>query len=100
MIEIVSMLIAGTCNISESDNDKLTTKTDLVPLAYDKIEYGYLFWVPDDDGIREDLEGQLKKAGYSPGLHALLEKANELGCRYLYLDRDAEPVEGLPTFDW
>lgn len=51
--------------------------------------YGYLFYASDDHPISEFEE-----------LEYLRLKAREHDCDYVLLDRDAEEIEGLPTFEW
>lgn len=30
----------------------------------------------------------------------LMQEARKRGCEYVLLDRDAEPLDGLPTYEW
>ncbi len=49
--------------------------------------------VEDDDVCRED-------ALLGVNVAVVLRRARELGCSWVNFDRDAEPLDGLPTFDW
>ena len=57
-------------------------------------EYAWLFSVPET--IQE-----LHDAGVTCGAFLnVMVLAQDTGCDYVLFDRDAEPVDWLPTFDW
>lgn len=61
--------------------------------------YGWMFYLGSDDPgyVTENVDPE-----EWPGLHALLTwcQANASRCRYVCLDADAEPIEGVPTHEW
>lgn len=54
--------------------------------------YGWFIYVPTVEKLQE--------ADVPTDLRSVLEYARAKGFRYLLFDRDAEPIEELPTFDW
>jgi len=63
-----------------------------VPIAFAKGEYGWIIAIlPDRE---EDF------ARWTDDLLAIRKLAIEAGCTWIMLDRDADTVEGLPTYDW
>ena len=57
---------------------------------------GFILPVP----YTNDVIGRMKDFGYSGELLAILEMAQDEVCRRVEFDRDVEPVDHLPTFDW
>lgn len=57
--------------------------------------HGAWVWVPPDDGDEvHDVSQEL------PALDAIYKVARSLDCRWINFDQDAEPLDGLPFFDW
>lgn len=54
--------------------------------------YGWFMYVQDEGHDETDAE--------FPGLGQVFAFANKLGFSYVLFDRDAETVDGLPTYDW
>lgn len=50
--------------------------------------YGWFFRAPPSD------------ADFPEFLRGIIEAARNAGCDYVMLDRDAEELDGVPTFDW
>jgi hypothetical protein len=63
--------------------------------------YGFLLWIADE-GPPGDASTRLQVAGFSAAFAALLTRVHQEtgGSCYLMLDRDAEPLEDLQTFEW
>jgi hypothetical protein len=60
-----------------------------------EYEYGHWVWVPTEDVAAEhDVSGDL------PHLAQLMTVARANDCRWINFDRDADPIDGLPTFEW
>lgn len=62
-------------------------------------EYGAWVHVRHDDGEAQAEREALTREGLTPALAAILAHARRLGCYWVNLDRDAETVPGLPTFE-
>lgn len=90
-LEIDRTLVCSTSHLSEEDNQSLfDEETNLIVYSLD--EYGYMILARpvESDEPRE----------HSDNLESLLEFARKNDCDWLRLDRDAEQIEGLPTFEW
>lgn len=62
--------------------------TDMNIIAYQKGDYGWFIPLGQDfDLVPADLK-------------QVIEKAKQLKCDWIMLDRDAETVDGLRTYDW
>lgn len=62
-----------------------------LPLGYAHGEYGWLLLTSDTEGVPERCP---------PELAALLRQAQESGCEWLLLDRDAAIDPDLPSWEW
>ena len=97
--EICNMMILSTAHIAEEDNDLLCSRESRwdgekpLHITHAPAEYGYFVWT----GTHANL---VRESGFSSAFLAVLEYARDRGCRYLYLDRDGESVDDLPTFNW
>lgn len=59
-----------------------------------ETEYGWFMWAPgdiDDDPDYDDVPDEVR---------AIWRFARAHGCHYVLLDRDAEILDGLPSWDW
>lgn len=63
--------------------------SDVVYTPWD--DFGWIFWADQETALFED---------EYPDLAAVLQFAHNYGCEFVRLDRDAAPIEALPTFDW
>lgn len=61
-------------------------------------EYGF-FLTLSQDYLQETLDG-MKKIGLSPEFRHIVTHWTLQDKRLLWIDRDADVAEGLPTFDW
>ena len=52
-------------------------------------DYGWSVWVPSPSS-----------AAMPPALRACLTLAEAAGATWIQFDRDCEPIEDLPTYDW
>lgn len=91
--EIHRTLFASTANITAETNE-LMLSGQSIGLPYDDVDYGYLVRVPDP-GEDDEADAALRL-----DIGALVEAARSQRCKYLRLDRDADPIEGLPTYEW
>lgn len=57
-----------------------------------RTEVGMLLWVPPDDGGPADGDN-------APEIIELRRFARAAGAAYVFLDRDAERISGLPVYD-
>ena len=68
--------------------------------VYDKGEYGYWIFIPDNylintpDGVKETCHG------IPDDLHDCILLAMEHNCRWLCLDCDGVVVDDLKTYEW
>lgn len=93
--EICRMMTLSTAHVSEATMLLLQREPDENNLAltvYPKgqdFEYGCFVYMPERPWSRlpEDLRG-------------LLRRCEEEGCTVLCLDGDAEPLDGVKTYDW
>lgn len=59
-------------------------------------EYGALIYVPEVESPEDEAA---VKAGLSEGFQGVVEAAIRRGLRYIKLDADAPPLEGVPVYD-
>lgn len=85
-------LVLSTAHITERTSEILTSDAIDGLVAYPKGEYGFFVYVPEEssEGISD----------CPKDLMACIEAAKERGCEWLMLERDAETMETLPTYDW
>lgn len=108
---IEKTLVLSTAHISSQTNDILQElkPSDFLQDAYDDDKeklpfrfianhhYGYIIFLSDSNKEDESMKRILKKA---PGIVPLIVYAIEIGCTMINLDRDAEVIPNLPTFEW
>lgn len=63
--------------------------------GYGRGEYGWLICISSS---RDPVIPEISRL--SAGLAGAIRLAQKLGCAYLLLDRDADPIEGVRTYDW
>lgn len=66
-------------------------------LIVDKVEYGHLIWVPEDD---EEDEAIVQLREKHIDLFHILVMAMRLKCRWVKFDCDACCIDGLPQYNW
>lgn len=89
--EIQRVLTLSTAHLSQ-DVALAMDEEEPQDWIYDKLHWGYLVFVPEP-GV-----GFARKI--PDCLSAAVQKAQEFGCTHVRFDRDAETLDGLPTFDW
>ncbi|GGJ75685.1 hypothetical protein GCM10010123_02100 [Pilimelia anulata] len=90
---IIRMLDASTEHLPPPLRHPTTGLTAVTGVVADAREYGFLLWVPaDPDAYATDYPG------VRADVLALQRYARELGCDYVLLDSDAEPVPGLAVY--
>ena len=63
--------------------------------GYSRGEYGWLFYVGQPG---EPILSEIEPA--SAGLAEVICRARQEGCPYVLLDRDADTLADVPTYDW
>jgi len=92
---IDKILNASTGHITEEDVQLLEKESHF---SVGNFEYGFfLFTQTAKHNPAFDVSYSYE---YSKAFQELVALAERLGCRYICLDRDAEYIPGLPTFDW
>jgi hypothetical protein len=86
--EIANLIVASTSHVTRQEAEYLDAN------GYSRGEYGWFLHVAKGDQPVAGIEHP------SPGLAGVIEAAREAGCVYLLLDRDADAVAGVPTYNW
>jgi hypothetical protein len=87
--EVHSLLVASTAHVTPQEAQALTDHN------YGRGEWGWFFYVgPRGGSVLPELDG------LSNGLNEVVRRARARGCFYVLLDRDANPLNGIPTHDW
>lgn len=104
-----TFLDASTGHITSKDNDilrwwakrELADSFNAAPYRTIGHTYGYFVHVPQGEAIeRRQTERVARAEGLSDAFFALQQYAREHGCWWINLDRDADLIEGLPSFTW
>jgi hypothetical protein len=92
---IRKFLDVSTKHISPETRDVLESGEGTGNVIFDdhgaKGEYGWWIYAPEDP---EDLQG------FPDDLRAICELARQHGCSWICLDRDADEIAGLKTWEW
>lgn len=98
--DIAKLLTLSTAHIKEDTNTFLycqcrnPKKHDII--IFTKGEYGYFIYI--DETVKEQaLNGD---DTLPEDLRACIKFATEKECEWLCLDRDAEPIDELPEYEW
>lgn len=89
---IEKILVCSTSNIKESTSNWLKEQvvTSENMIVYEKEEYG--FFIPVIPScVSEEIPEDIEK---------IVRFAIEKECDWIMIDRDAEGIEGLPTYHW
>ncbi len=81
------MLVISTAHLAPGDVELLTD----VAGVYEKGEYGYFVNIPAKEHQRDDLPQSLQD---------ILDFGRDSQAEWVMIDRDAEIVDRLPTYDW
>jgi hypothetical protein len=95
--EIHRTLFCPTSHLMASTNEQMLIDAS-IGIIYNNVEFGYLIRVPETDeggGVDEDDQTTL-----SPDIAAIILAARSHCCKYVRLDQDATPLQGLPTYEW
>lgn len=90
-IELPLMLVLSTAHITQATAGLFEMKTDDLPIHHDKGEYGWI--IPLKTGC--DWPHTCP-----PELIKIRDFAQKLGADWIMLDRDADLVEGLQSWEW
>lgn len=105
---VQKFLDASTRHITQQDNtlllglrgDTSTLDGSLFPIRVIPHTYGWWVNVTSEPGELDEYIRELTAAGMSEAFCTLLRYARERECWWINLDRDAEELDDLPTFDW
>jgi hypothetical protein len=87
--EIHSMMVVSTAHVTLEEAEALTEN------GYNRGVFGWLFNVGGPEApVLSDLRT------LSTGLREVIREARVRGCTYVLLDRDADPLDGAPIYDW
>ncbi len=86
------VLTISTCHIMQGTAERLNEGIPGI-VAYDKEDYGWWVWC----GIQPDKTTQ---EAFPDDLWACLDYARKLKCDWLCLDRDADAIPALQTWEW
>lgn len=96
-MRILKVLEASTGNVSEQTArflDYLDADTGIEPdLPITYVKGGYGWWVR----VNPDRADQSKVPA---DLLGVISFAHQHGCEWVMFDCDADPIEGLPFYDW
>jgi len=95
-LEISKVLTLCTSHITKGDNDLMIAKPMAGPVVYYDFEYGWWIYVNKNPQPVKNFVGR----GLSGALPTLLEFARAHDCQWIKLDRDADPIDALPTYEW
>lgn len=87
--EICELLIASTAHVTAREAQRLTEQ------GYARGECGWFFHLEAEG---EAVLGEIEPL--SDGLLGVIRCACERGCQYVLLDRDANFVSGVTTYEW
>lgn len=90
-MEITKLLTLSTAHIPEDVAKSLETEQEDDNFGLSVYPFTYGFWIH----VPHEIETFLP-----PSLVACLRLAKENDCAWLQLDQDAEPLGGLPVYDW
>jgi hypothetical protein len=90
------MTVRKFLDVSTSNLSELTCATlgSIEGVSADETRYGWLMHA--SNGAAQ----YAREHDWPAELLPIVELARSKGCEYILFDRDAEPIEGLPTFDW
>ncbi|NKX37329.1 hypothetical protein HGG70_05195 [Rhodobacteraceae bacterium R_SAG4] len=87
---IERILVLSTAHMSEEES-KLFEETQHMLIPAFKRDEGFIFHT-STVGICYDK--------LSPGWAQIYQIATERNCAWIMFDRDADVIDGIPTFDW
>jgi hypothetical protein len=89
MGEIHLLLVTSTGHVTDHEAAILTDH------GYGRGQFGWFFYVGE-----EGYDALPEIGRPSRGLFAVVLCARVNGCHYVLLDRDADPLPGVPIYDW
>lgn len=93
-IEVMSALVCSTSHVTDEERsnfDEVLCSTHSLPV-FMRGEYGWMFYIENID------EGDFQEL--SEGLRGAIRYAQRLGFSWLRLDRDAQALAEIVTYDW
>jgi hypothetical protein len=93
---IYKYLDLTTAHLPEEEMQQIATAPPRV------IPHEYGAWVNVQHDDTDEVDEQFTEDGTFPVLAAIVKYARELDddINWINFDRDGEPIDGLPTFDW
>lgn len=80
--EVEKMLVLSTSHMPETEPDFGGTRAE-------PHQYGYIIFLMSADSTTD-----------AAWLQPIIDRAYELGCRYINFDADADQLDGFPSWDW
>jgi hypothetical protein len=95
------VLDVSTVHISQEDNELLvdTHLTESPIIAY-QSDCGYFVYIPQDKELYDGFPEKAKSFGHSKAFINLIDKARNMECQYIHLDRDGTTYSDIPKFKW
>jgi hypothetical protein len=90
---VLKMLDLSAAHVTQQTMDWILSEA-FDGCSYQLLEYGALVLVDAEKRRLEEIGLE------APDLAACFEYAASLGCTWLKLDRDGEPLSQLKTYDW
>jgi hypothetical protein len=89
MSHVQRLLVTSTAHVTDQEAQLLTDH------GYGRDAYGWFLYVGEEGHTA--VPEIVRK---SRGLFAVILCARVNGCPFVLLDRDAEPIPGVPVYDW
>lgn len=86
---VVRMLILSTAHMPTED--AFEDPQALETIACDAVEYGWLVYVTDEPFFLKEMPNWIRP---------IMHRANDLGCRYIKFDRDAQIYPDFIEYEW
>ena len=98
--DIETILTISTAHVTPETIDALNNEEDRMPITFRKGDYGYLIYLGNEPSdTSEEFDGEDVEERPAD-LVRLMTIGREHGYTWLCLDRDADALAGVPTYDW
>lgn len=98
MTETFTVLALSTAHVTEEIAQRLNDEVEHSPadspvnlVSWDPFRFGWWVYVNDDAGMWES---------FPQCLQDCFALARQTGARYIQFDRDVEPIDALPIYEW
>lgn len=89
----------STGHLTEETRDRLSDGEGPTPTYPHPDGFGWLVWVPEDQGVMAELEKWAEDVNCPADLLACFKAARKRGCDYILFDSDGEPVDYLTDYE-